>query len=537
MLFEAAVFGLSKREGTKRCEQVVYLSDFLEQHDVAKPGCFVVEQPYVDRHYMEEYSAYYSTSFTRVSPHAARIHFFTERWKLADLEALFAEAGTEEGHDSARTRLQDAYVGFVVVRPIAAAPIGRTVLRPYGSDAGARVMEVAEHVVHLGGLTLTVRGVPFQQQEVAVGACATTAIWSALAAASRMNGFRAPTPFAITEAATRHVINDRPLPAEGGLDFNQVLGGMRALGFSPYALRAARLGAEFTVAVRTYLNSGIPVVLLLNDRMDYHAVTAIGFRRSDEPLTINIGVSDPSAVVRCTGMDLLYVHEDRLGPYARMRWLVPDHEPELVKASEPREVVPFGRRIRSRWPRFPRKHLTRFLGRKPDEPDVADVTFRSDTAALVHEPKPGARYVYGTAPMTVYAAIVPLYPKMRLSARGLLSVAAEVHAWLSIVAKSADVLCDFWFWGGARYVSSARALRLGTRFNTLAMKVALPRYIGVIRFRVNGIDVLDVLCDTTDVHRGIPELDRVVALIALDEGYRAAAEQLVEKHRLRVAVI
>ena len=87
----------------------------------------------------------------------------------------------------------------------------------------AYALAPAPYDVHLAGLRLRVRGIPFQQQEQAVGACATTAIWSALARVMRSDGGRAPTPFAVTEAATKHYVSDRAFPAAAGLEPRQIL--------------------------------------------------------------------------------------------------------------------------------------------------------------------------------------------------------------------------------------------------------------------------------------------------------------------------
>lgn len=89
----------------------------------------------------------------------------------------------------------------------------------------------------MAGIELTVRGVPFQQQEVAVGVCATTAIWVALAAAARSVGHRSPTPNQITEAATRHILTNRAMLADGGLDLTQLLESIRANGYEPYLMK------------------------------------------------------------------------------------------------------------------------------------------------------------------------------------------------------------------------------------------------------------------------------------------------------------
>jgi hypothetical protein len=161
----------------------------------------VVESPYVDRHYIEEYSRYYASSFRPPPPATVRIHCFAEPWTDEQLDsAVTAVAGGDEQREALQNRLQASYRGYVVVRPLPYAPIGRSVLAVY-SDKPSRQFTTQPHRVHLLGLELVVDGVPFQQQEVAVGACATTAMWSALAVVSRSTGSRGPTPYQITEAA------------------------------------------------------------------------------------------------------------------------------------------------------------------------------------------------------------------------------------------------------------------------------------------------------------------------------------------------
>ena len=102
---------------------------------------------------------------------------------------------------------------------------------------------------HIAGLRLRVRGIPFQQQEQAVGACATTAIWSTLARVMRSDGGRAPTPFAVTEAATKHFLSDRAFPASSGLEPRQILEAFRQFGYSPLYFEPKKEHAQFQLAV------------------------------------------------------------------------------------------------------------------------------------------------------------------------------------------------------------------------------------------------------------------------------------------------
>ena len=76
------------------------------------------------------------------------------------------------------------YLGFMVIKPLPGSPIGRTVLRTFERDAprGGRreFTAIRRYTVSLAGLSLSVRGLAFQQQDQGVSACATTALWSAL---------------------------------------------------------------------------------------------------------------------------------------------------------------------------------------------------------------------------------------------------------------------------------------------------------------------------------------------------------------------
>ena len=66
--------------------QVRYLGSYLA-HEEVRARTILVEAPYVDRHYLEEYSHYYATTLRPPPPKATRLHFFR-----SDLTcALFAE--------------------------------------------------------------------------------------------------------------------------------------------------------------------------------------------------------------------------------------------------------------------------------------------------------------------------------------------------------------------------------------------------------------------------------------------------------------
>src|SRR5207248_10074997 len=106
-----------------------------------------------------------------------------------------------------------------------AVPVGRTVLRRLADDATAHrdIWATPRHKVHIGNLQLSVDGLEFQQQDLAVGACATAAVWTALSRVARHEGMRAPTPAEVSEAAGKHLVPlGRTLPAIAGLVMPQM---------------------------------------------------------------------------------------------------------------------------------------------------------------------------------------------------------------------------------------------------------------------------------------------------------------------------
>lgn len=475
--FEQAIAGACG--GVSDATQVRYLADYLGARGL-RVRTMLVEQPYIDRHYIEEYGRYYASSFRPPSSFTTRIHVFADALDgdhldedvLDDerLDALLTEAATGA---AARCRveslLQARYRGFIVVRPLPSAPIGRTVLSSY-SDKETRQYIALPHRVHIMGMELTVHGVPFQQQEVAVGACATTAMWSALSAASRAAGHRGPTPYQLTEAATRHILTDRHIPADGGLDLQQILSAVREAGFAPSVMKAHENRATFEHAVKCYLASGMPIVLILHGDDGHHAVTLVGYRVADDE---HAAKPIEHERIRTTGFSKVYVHDDRLGPYARMLW-------------------------------------------QYDSDD--------DVPTLVHDPPIGARYSFDPAAMRVYAAVVPLYPKLRLGARGLLGVAASmfdvVRAWVAPEIR-ARLSVNLRFVLAGDYASELLEARLddSVRAAKLVRSLVLPRYVGMIRFFVDDGAIFDVLCDTTDIFRAKPKYGNVIRIIPLVGGY------------------
>lgn len=296
--------------------QVEYLREYLGKLG-AKTA--VVERHYVDRDFIHDVAVLYARSLRSYPNYCQRVHFFQGAFDPARWKALVLEARDSSGRARAEAELNGGYLGFIVVRPLLGAPVGRTVLKTFGPnslDGSQRQFPaIRSYDVHLGPFHLDVDGLAFQQQDRGVSACATAALWSALHRVSHVEGLALRTPAEITEAASRYVLADgRALPSEG-LTIDQICEAVRAAGLSPLLLRPVDPERDLG-QIAAYINSGFPVVLGLkgfDGGTDGHAVCATG---------IKVGPAKPQTdpTLHCidgaTGVKSLFIHDDRLGPYA-----------------------------------------------------------------------------------------------------------------------------------------------------------------------------------------------------------------------------
>lgn len=463
-----AVVGLESRAApsAKVVDQVRYLRSYLANEQAAAKT-ILVEKPYVDRHWMEEYAGFYATQLHPPPSHAVRLHVFSESFDTPTFLARMRAAA--DGHrDKVQRKLNATYLGFIVVRPLPSAPVGRTILRVYGGD-DARCYEPARtrNDVHLAGLRLTVEGLPFQQQDRGVGACATAALWSSLSKVMRTDGQRPPTPLEITRAATHGRMVTRAFPAADGLNLEQMCGALQHAGYSPHVFRKADEPALFLMALKGYLRSGIPLVVVVNTEDGPHAATFVGFRESPTRLLeLNTGTSHR---LRSRGVVRFYVHDDRFGPYARVK-----HEIRGSKTKEHRLTL------------------------EPTE----------------------RGFEHLAQPMSFWHAIAPLYPKLRLTIEDLLEFAIKLLPAVCVFAgrdrRDALVVDTFVALSGS-YLAEALALPIATaRKVALATTAVLSRYIGVVRFSVGDEWFCDVVYDGTEIRRDAPTAAPVLAVVTAE---------------------
>jgi hypothetical protein len=308
--------------------QIQYARCYLEDLGVLT----VVEEPYYfDKDYLDEFASFYATSARGYRNACRRIHLFDAPRK--EVRTCFATALS--GDQGALDALQRAYCGFIVVRPLADSPLGRTVFKWYPDRPGPRRVTAPsrEYVCNLVGLRLTVHGLAWEQQDTGVGACATVALWTLCQSSGLSDGRGVPTTAQITRLARDNWPGGAlAFPATEGLGIDQIAHATRALGYRPAVLAGDQpavdlqeptyfTGERFSASCAAFLRSGYPVLFgarVMNgggDLGEFHAVCCVGMRPSDARRAVPGGTIRPED----DHVTHLYVHDDNMGPNVRFR--------------------------------------------------------------------------------------------------------------------------------------------------------------------------------------------------------------------------
>lgn len=429
--------------------QLGYLGEYLQ-----KLGCRTVvrETHYIDRDWIDDLSLFYSRSLRSYSNACQRLHFFRTAFDDAQWAAWMMDAQADVGRVEAT--LQAGYLGFSVIRPLSATPLGRTVVSPFGAaaDSGATRTfgAVRTYTAHLAGFTLQVDGLAFQQQDQGVSACATTALWSALHRVAHDEAMSVPTPAAITEAASRYFLQEgRTLPADG-LSMIQMCEAARAFGLAPLVIQGR--GPDLDRAyLQAYTDSGFPPILAiapLSGAGPGHALTCVGLKRGALPPRTDDAIGFRDEASNLLGV---YVHDDRLGPYA-IGTLASETTPKGLRS-----------RLSLAWP---------------------------DEEAPVND-------------SVVLMMMIPVPLKLRLTLERLRQLAMAVAQATSVAMPRASgrVVFSVRYERGTRYQRRAYGFGLSADgIGTITTRTLLSRFVGLVELRIDETPLFDVLVDATESH-------------------------------------
>jgi len=282
-----------------------------------RAATIIVESEYIDRDFLEDFAGCYVRCFPEYERKCARLHFFNARFSRPDLlKAL-------DGSVSFAQRLQRAYLGFIVIKPLPQTIIGRTCLATYPGQEGRAFPITRSYEANLCGLNLTVQSLAYQEQDRVAAACATSALWSVFHGTGKLFHHRIPSPVEITQAANLVVASgSRSLPSQG-LSADQIAAAMRTVGLEPFHINASD---EYVLksTLYGYLRGHVPILLGIDlyekdgagFRFDgKHAVAVTGFHLRPQKALPH---GDTGFLLRASRVDKIYAHDDQVGPFARM---------------------------------------------------------------------------------------------------------------------------------------------------------------------------------------------------------------------------
>lgn len=445
---------------------LVYLDGYLRHQGVRT---VVFEFRYTDRDFLEDFAAYYVRCFQPYGRICARAHFFRSEFSRKDFHSLVAKIPSRLSD----INLQDAYLGFVVIRPLPENFIGRSCLTTYEENRH-RVFPCGRNFhANLFGIPLQVRGsMPFQEQDQVVAACATSALWSAFQTTGRVFQHYIPSPVEITRLAMEgQPADSRALPNRG-LSSHMIAHAINKMGLDPLNVNGTD-AYTLKAALSAYLKGGIPVILGIElfdqgigEIIGKHAVTVTGFSLARKaPTRSSRARSLPNLTAE--RIDKIYVHDDQVGPFARME----------------------------------------FSGRKK----LRGKPFEALTTTWKSRKKGGAVYAFPTLVM------VPLYPKIRITDALIQDLA------LGLTKTMQAVLSDF------RDLPSVNRLEWDIRLSTVndfkeslrnasgvdaptrlrVLSMAWPRFLWIADLIDNDEVAVSFVIDATDVESGPLVLDAI----------------------------
>lgn len=305
-----------------------YLNNAKDRSDKISAISIVIEFEYISESYLKDLRFYYLDCYAPPPKHTKRVHFFSTELSDKVFENRLLNPNSSNWWE-------ENYIGYIVVRPLSSAIFGACVLRPYKFDHDRKRYRYYGACVNqrfnlFGQEIKNFRALPFLEQDGAIGACATSALWSALYKTARLFKNEMPAPHEITNAAGISFSGNKIFPNKG-LDGRQIVNALSHYGLSYENIRPPInefiKHEDLKKITFAYSRMGIPVLLgyyLIhpNGKKGYHLVCITGYRLDDYNLS-EVADSDPSGSksdlrLKAHFIKRLYAHNDQFGPYAKM---------------------------------------------------------------------------------------------------------------------------------------------------------------------------------------------------------------------------
>lgn len=243
------------------------VANFLEE--LRNDLTIVVETDYVDKSFRDSFYTLYSTKLREYNRNCVRISLFTpEINEETDLTVDNIEL------------IKQAYLGFLIVRPLAECCIGRNVISPLALNEKHPEMDLCSVTINSTcmGMKMSVTGFPHSSQDGEMMSCAETTVWAILEYfGNKYSDYKPITPSELL-LTLKPFAYERQLPS-GGLTFEQISIALKSQGFGSKVYE--RSNPMFKELFTCYIESGIPLAVCIQTEEFGHAVVCIGRTKID----------------------------------------------------------------------------------------------------------------------------------------------------------------------------------------------------------------------------------------------------------------
>ena len=226
----------------------ILLTQFLDE---MRPELkMIVETDYVDKVYRDSYYSYFSTKLKDYGRNCLRISFFDSAFK-----------SKEEFFKLTNAQVQDAYRGFLVVRPLAKC-IGRNaidILAKKGAVQGANIRKANIAATCLG-IKLVAHAFPHASQDEEYMTCAETTVWSMMEYYGNKYPIHQPVLPTDILSSIKWSSYKRQVPSTG-LRLEQISLALQRQGFGCMIYQSSN--PRFKELFSCYVESGLPLAVVV----------------------------------------------------------------------------------------------------------------------------------------------------------------------------------------------------------------------------------------------------------------------------------
>ena len=306
------------KENKNNMSEVSYKKIVQILEIIGYPMTVVCELNYVDKNFRDTYYRCFAGKHFEKQKNCKRLSFFREN---IEPEIFY------KYDDSSCKKLNEAFVGTMILKPLKIGKVGLTLLNPQRLHIPKCYLRTAQFDFIILGNDLSVQAFPFSSQDTETMTCAETTVWSIVQYfGMKYSEYRTILPGDIIARVGKGA-KERILPSRG-LDYYVVSELLKEFGFSPrlYAKSSfeGENGYEFRRIFHYYVESGIPLAVgisgMKNNKSIRHSFVCIGheYERKELP-KIDALQKEEYLGVSCIDSSLFYdkyvISDDNQYPY------------------------------------------------------------------------------------------------------------------------------------------------------------------------------------------------------------------------------